>query len=158
MGPLLHIWEVSTSLFVLTLAGLAVGYATGTALVMAPAVAVGISAVALVGLWREWDASLNLTILAGLFAAIAVALRLFGDVMPPVNMFATGALLFPLTIAFMTAVAAQKEGAGEHSGLLFFTALPLGLGTVLGGAVLVALFITRWQAVKHLHPVGAQHV
>src|SRR3989344_822234 len=62
----------------------------------------------------------------------------------------TGATFAVVVVAFTTAFFSVDEAKGEPCWALSLAALPLGVGTVLGGAVLLYRYFRAW------HSVGAK--
>jgi len=155
MKGILRIWEVSTaSAAVWMIVGMGYYHLTGhvaDAAVVAAGVLVAVVAVTL----HTHSADISLTISATALAGAGIAL-VFATGIPAL---AYAGFFVAVIFAFFVAIAAQREDRlAEHSGLYFLPALPLGFGTIIGGAVLLVFMISRHQKTKRLSvPLGAQH-
>lgn len=135
---MLRLWKSSSLIFAFQAVVFAVLYfgfnapfnvaVYAAALVAAPVMLVGALAV-FVG------ASASSAVLAAASAAVSSIAFI---VVPPSFATSVAVLVAASVAAYAAALAAQEEGAKESKWALFITALPLGIGTILGGYIWLA--------------------
>jgi len=89
----------------------------------------------------------------GEFASAAIALVLVG-LMTPLDVFSSSISIVALILGFLitmnvVADSARIDGAKESYRLLFMVALPFGIGTIIGGALLFGPWLLRKVAADH---------
>ena len=86
----------------------------------------------------------NITIFGSFVGAAIVGFVVLWIALPnePLDLFILVSILVVLVVASLVADSARTDGAKENFWLLFVTAFPVGIGTIVGGILLLR---RRWQ-------------